>query len=137
MQNLFNNHLRGDRTIWMVALFLGLISLLAVYSSIASLAWKSGGGTLRFLFKHGLVLVSGGFIMFMASRLRFTVYSRLSQLLIGITIALLGVTLLLGANLNDASRWMEIPGLGMTFQTSDLAKLVLIVYVARVLSKQR
>ncbi len=134
MQHLFHR-LGGDRTIWLVALILGVISLLAVYSSIASLAFKSEGGTLRFLFKHGLMLASGAAIMIMASRIRFTIYSRLSQLLIGVTAVLLLLTLLLGANLNEASRWMEIPGLGVTFQTSDLAKVVLIAYVARVIGR--
>lgn len=134
MQHLFHR-LGGDRTIWLVALILGVISLLAVYSSIASLAFKSEGGTLRFLFKHGLMLAGGAAIMIMASRVRFTIYSRLSQLLIGVIAVLLLLTLLLGANLNEASRWMEIPGLGVTFQTSDLAKVVLIAYVARVIGR--
>jgi cell division protein FtsW len=129
------NRLGADRVIWLTALFLGLISLLAVYSSIASLAYKSDAGTFRFLFKHLLMLASGAAIMYVASKPRFTVYSRLSKLLIGATAALLLLTLLLGANLNSASRWMMIPGLGVTFQTSDLAKVVLIVYVARVISK--
>lgn len=134
MQALLNR-LGADRVIWLTALFLGLISLLAVYSSIASLAYKSDAGTFRFLFKHLLMLASGAAIMYVASKPRFTVYSRLSKLLIGATAALLLLTLLLGANLNSASRWMMIPGLGVTFQTSDLAKVVLIVYVARVISK--
>lgn len=134
MQRLFLR-LGADRTIWIVALFLGLVSLLAVYSSIASLAYKSDAGTFRFLFKHALMLASGGAIMYIASKPKYTVYSRLSQLLIGVTAALLLLTLLLGANLNSASRWMVIPGLGITFQTSDLAKVVLLVYIARVIGK--
>ena len=135
METLFNRHLRGDRTIWMVALFLGMISLLAVYSAIASLAFKQDTGSFRFLFKHFIMLASGGLLIFYASRLRFGVYGRLSELLIWLTAGMLLLTLLLGSNINDASRWMRIPGLGVTFQTSDLAKLVLIVYLARVLSK--
>ena len=135
METLFNRHLRGDRTIWMVALFLGMISLLAVYSAIASLAFKQDAGSFRFLFKHFIMLASGGLLIFYASRLRFGVYGRLSELLIWLTAGMLLLTLLLGSNINDASRWMRIPGLGVTFQTSDLAKLVLIVYLARVLSK--
>ena len=130
----FINQLRGDRTIWMVALFLGLISLLAVYSSISSLAFKRGG-SLHFLFKHGMMLVTGGVIMYYASQLRHTMYSRLSMLLFWPVVALLGVTLVFGSNINDASRWVEIPGIGISFQTSDLAKVILIVYLARMLSK--
>lgn len=131
----FISQLRGDRTIWMVALFLGLISLLAVYSSIASLAAKNGGGSLHYLFKHGVSLVAGGVIMYYASQLRHTMYSRLSMLVFWPVVALLGVTLIFGSNINDASRWVEIPGIGISFQTSDLAKVVLIVYLARMLSK--
>jgi cell division protein FtsW len=134
--NTLINKLRGDRVIWMTALFLGLISLLAVYSSISSLAFKrEGGSTLHFLFKHGLMLLSGGVIMYYASTVKYTIYSRLSQLVIPITGALLLLTLLLGSNINDASRWITIPIINQSFQTSDLAKVVLIVYLARVLGK--
>lgn len=120
----------------MTALFLGLISLIAVYSSISSLAFKrEGGSTLHFLFKHGLMLVTGGVIMYYASKLKFSVYSKLAQLAIPVTAGLLLLTLLLGSNINDASRWITIPILNQSFQTSDLAKVVLIVYLARVLGK--
>lgn len=122
----------------MVALLLGMVSLLAVYSSIASLAFKrEGGSTLHFLFKHGMMLATGGVIMYYAHRLKFGVYSKLSQLLFGVTVGLLVLTLVLGTNLNDASRWLRIPIIGQSFQTSDLAKVVLIVYLARVLGKRQ
>lgn len=135
MNNLVHK-LRGDRVIWMTALFLGLISLLAVYSSISSLAFKrEGGSTLHFLFKHGLMLATGGVIMYYASTVKYTIYSRLSMLVIPVTAGLLLLTLLLGSNINDASRWITIPIINQSFQTSDLAKVVLIVYLARVLGK--
>jgi cell division protein FtsW len=130
--------LRGDRVIWMTALFLGLISLIAVYSSISSLAFKrEGGGTLHFLMKHGLMLASGGVIMYYASKLRYSAYSKLSQLALPFVAGLLLLTLLLGSNINDASRWITIPIINQSFQTSDLAKVVLIVYLARVLGKHQ
>jgi len=132
------NKLRGDRVIWMTALFLGLISLVAVYSSISSLAFKrEGGSTLHFLFKHGLMLATGGVIMYYASKLRYSAYSKLSQLAMPFVAGLLLLTLLLGSNINDASRWITIPIINQSFQTSDLAKVVLIVYLARVLGKQQ
>ncbi|MBK9195998.1 MAG: FtsW/RodA/SpoVE family cell cycle protein [Flavobacteriales bacterium] len=105
----FISQLRGDRTIWMVALFLGLISLLAVYSSISSLVVKRGG-SLHLLFKHAMMLVTGGVIMYYASQLRHTMYSRLSMLGFWPVVGLLGITLVFGSNINDASRWVEIPG---------------------------
>ena len=134
--NTLVHKLRGDRVIWMTALFLGLISLLAVYSSISSLAFKrEGGSTLHFLFKHGLMLATGGVIMYYASTVKYTIYSRLSMLVIPVAAGLLLLTLLLGSNINDASRWITIPIINQSFQTSDLAKVVLIVYLARVLGK--
>ncbi len=136
MKALLEQHLRGDRTIWVVVLFLAVVSLLSVYSGGAWLIWRTPGGGFRLLFKHALMLVSGGAIMYVTSRVRYTVYSKLSQLLIVVTAGLLLVTLLFGSNVNGASRWLAVPGLGITFQTSDLAKVVLLVYLARVLSKR-
>jgi len=136
MSNLMDK-LRGDRVIWMTVLILGLLSLVAVYSSISSLAFKrEGGGTLHFLFKHGLMLASGAAIMYYASTLRHTYYSRLSMLAIPVSAGLLLLTLLMGSNINDASRWITIPIINQSFQTSDLAKVVLVVYLARVISRQ-
>lgn len=129
------NRLKGDRTIWMAALFLGLISLLAVYGSISSLAVKRDGSTLHFLFKHALMLGTGGLIMYYASQMRYSIYSRLAQLTIWLVAGLLLLTLVLGSNINDASRWLTIPIINQSFQTSDLAKVVLIAYLARVLAK--
>ncbi len=137
MNNLFNDHLKGDRTIWMVALLLGVTSLLAVYSASSWMGWRHDGGTFRILVKHGLMLLTGGGIMYVASKLKYTVYSRLSQVLLGATIGLLLLTLLVGSNVNGASRWLAIPGVGITFQTSDLARVVILVYLARVLGRHR
>lgn len=137
MNNLFNDHLKGDRTIWMVALLLGVTSLLAVYSASSWMGWRHDGGTFRILLKHGMMLIAGGGIMYAASKLKYTVYSRLSQILLGATIGLLLLTLLVGANVNGASRWLAIPGVGITFQTSDLARVVIMVYLARVLGRHR
>ena len=137
MNSLFNDHLKGDRTIWMVALLLGVTSLLAVYSASSWMGWRHDGGTFRILIKHALMLAAGGGIMYAASKLKYTVYSKLSQVMLGATIALLLLTLLVGANVNGASRWLAIPGVGITFQTSDLARVVIMVYLARVLGRHR
>ncbi len=136
--NTVLHRLKGDRVIWMTAIFLGLISLLAVYSSISSLAFKrEGGSTLHFLIKHGLMLASGGLIIHYASKLKYGVYSRLAQFGIWMVAGLLLLTLLIGNNLNGGTRWITIPIIGQSFQTSDLAKVVLIVYLARVLGKHQ
>jgi len=124
--------------IWMVCLILGLVSILAVYSSISSLAYKyTQGNTLHYLFKHGSMLACGFFIMFLVHRLDYKYFSRLSQIAIWAAVVLLLLTLLLGVNLNDASRWLKIPIINQNFQTSDFAKIALVVYVSRMLVVNR
>lgn len=124
--------------LWMVSLIFALISVLAVYSSISSLAYKyTDGNTLYFLFKHGIMLITGFGIMYAAHKLHFKYYSRISQLAIWLAAVLLLLTLLLGTNLNDASRWLTIPVINQNFQTSDFAKIALVAYVARLLSLRK
>ena len=131
-------YLQGDKVIWGVTLLLAIISILTVYSSIVTLAYKyRGGDTEYFLFKHGIILIIGFTLMYFAHRLPYKYYSRIAQLAIFIAVPLLAVTLLTGANINQASRWLVIPVINQTFQTSDLAKLALISYVARLLSKKQ
>jgi cell division protein FtsW len=109
-----------------------LFSLVAVYGSISTLAVKSGGST-RFLFKHGLMLGLGFLIMYKLHRVNFKYYSRIAYLLYWPTVVLLILTLFMGINLNNASRWLNIPFINMSFQTSDVAKIVLVAYIARML----
>ncbi len=138
MKNIWKTYLQGDRVIWMVCISLGLISLLAVYSSISSLAYKyTGGNTFYYLFKHGLMLASGFFIMFGVHRIHYKYFSRISQIAIWVAVVLLILTLLLGVNLNDASRWLRIPIINQNFQTSDFAKIALVAYVSRMLVVNR
>src|SRR5262245_29038895 len=125
MKNLLNK-LQGDRTIWMVTLFLSLISILAVYSAISTLAYKAHGNNLRFLVKHTLMIVTGLVLMFYVHRIRFKYFTKLSQVMIWIAAGLLMYALVFGHNLNDANRWIAIPLIGLTFQPSDFAKIVLV-----------
>ena len=138
MKQLIAQYLKGDRVIWMVCLILGLISILAVYSSISSLAYKyTEGNTFYYLFKHGIMLVTGFVIMYFVHKINYRYFSRLSQISIYVAAVLLILTLLLGVNLNDASRWIKIPIINQNFQTSDFAKIALIAYVARMLTIRR
>lgn len=130
------NQLYGDRTIWMVVILLMLFSLLAVYGSISTLAVKGGGST-RFLFKHALMLALGFFLMYKLHQVKFKYFSRVAFLLYWPTVFLLLLTLIMGVNLNNASRWLNIPFINLSFQTSDLAKIVLIVYSARLLKLKK
>ncbi len=136
MKNILNK-LQGDRTIWMVTFFLSLISILAVYSAISTLAYKAHGNNLRFLFKHGLMLAGGIAIMFYVHKLPFKYFSKFSSILIYVAAGMLLYALAFGQNLNGADRWIAIPLTGLTFQPSDFAKIVLVIYVARMLRQKR
>ena len=117
---------------------LSIFSLLAVYSSTGTLAYKyQKGNTEYYLLKHLMILAFGLVLMYSAHRVKYTFYLKLSAILLWVTIPLLGLTLVLGTNLNEASRWLTLPGINITFQTSDFAKLALVIYVARVLSKRQ
>jgi cell division protein FtsW len=138
MNKVLSKYLRGDSVIWMVCLILGLVSILAVYSSISSLAYKyTQGNTFHYLFKHGTMLVSGFAIMILVHRVHYRYFSRLSQIAIWVAVALLLLTLILGVNINDASRWLKIPIINQNFQTSDFAKIALVTYVSRMLVVNR
>ena len=129
------NYIKGDRVIWMVVFLLTIISVLVVYSSSNALAQKSkGGNTEYFLIKHGLICLMGFVIMYLVHKFNYKLFSRLSQVGLIISIPLLLFTLLKGVSAGEANRWLEIPGIGLTFQTSDFAKLALIVFVARMLT---
>jgi cell division protein FtsW len=135
--NILSN-IKGDRVIWVIVLLLSVVSMLAVYSSISTLAYKSGSGNqMIILIKHGITVLLGIMLMYYVHKLKFTYYSRIAQIAFWVSIPLLVLTLIIGTNLNDASRWLVVPGLGISFQTSDLAKVALIMYVARMLSKKQ
>jgi len=129
---------KGDRVIWITVILLTLISSLAVYSSTGSLAFKyQGGNTEYYLLKHLSIFLVGIGIMYLAHLVNYKYYSRVAQLLLIISIPLLAFTLFFGVDINNAKRWLTIPIINLSFQTSDLAKLALIMYMARVLSKKQ
>jgi cell division protein FtsW len=129
---------KGDIWIWIVVILLSLVSLLAVYSSTGTLAYKfQSGNTEYYLFKHLSLMIAGLGLMWAAHLLDYRYYSRISQLLLFLSIPLLLYTLLFGNEINQASRWITIPFTGQTFQTSDLAKLALIMFLARELSRRQ
>ncbi|MRX48077.1 cell division protein FtsW [Pedobacter sp. HX-22-1] len=131
------NHTRGDRWIWLIIILLSLLSVLAVYSATGTLAYKRGVGSESLMFKHLLFIIIGFVLIYFAHLLNYRYYGGISKILMIITIPLLLYTLLFGSTMNDASRWIAIPGTGLTFQTSDLAKLALITFLARTLTKKQ
>ena len=135
MDETLKKYLKGDAVIWGVIISLSIISLLAVYSSTGTLAYKyRDGNTAYYVMRHFTFQFFGLVIIFVTHLIPYKYYSRLSQLLLLLSIPLLALTLVFGRNLNEASRWLPIPGLGFSFQTSDFAKLALIMYIARMLS---
>ena len=131
-------YIKGDRVIWMVILLLSVISLLAVYSSSGSLALTTrGGNTTYYLIKQSLILILGLFIIFSVHLIPYRFYSTLSQVLLYVAIPLLVITLFTGESINQAKRWVSLPGTGFTIQPSDFGKLALIMYIARALSMKQ
>ncbi|SEN93685.1 cell division protein FtsW [Chitinophaga rupis] len=129
---------KGDKVIWAIVVFLSLVSLLAVYSATGSLAYRERGGhTEYYLLKQLTVLVMGLLIIYFAHRVNYTIYSRVAQIGFIISIPLLIYTLAFGSHINDASRWIRLPIINLTFQTSDVAKLAIFMYVSRQLSKRQ
>ncbi|MDB5029313.1 FtsW/RodA/SpoVE family cell cycle protein [Mucilaginibacter sp.] len=135
--NQILGNIKGDRWIWLIVILLSLISLLSVYSAIGTLAYKRGVGAESILMKHLAMIIGGIVLMYISHKLDYRYYSGISKLLMYITIPLLLYTLIFGSHVNDASRWIAIPGTGLSFQTSDLAKLALITYLARSLSRKQ
>jgi cell division protein FtsW len=132
------NNIKGDKVIWAVVLILSVFSILAVYSSTGTLAYrKHSGNTEYYLLKHLSILLLGFVLMYAAHQVPYKYYARLSQLAIYFSVPLLAYTLFFGTDLNEAKRWYTLPLINMTFQPSDFAKLALIMYVARLLSKKQ
>ena len=131
-------NIKGDKWIWLIAVILSIISLLSVYSATGSLAYqKMGGNTEYYLFKHFLLIILSFIAMWFAHKLDYKYYSKISIIAMYISLPLLFVTYQFGLNINEASRWINIPIINQAFQPSDLAKLSLIIYLSSVLSKSQ
>ena len=138
MKEKLSKYLKGDTVIWIVIFILSIFSMLAVYSSTGTLAYrKMGGNTTYYFLRHTSFLIAGLGITYIFHTISYKYYYLLSKLLLYITIPLLIFTLFKGISLNQASRWITLPGIGLSFQTSDLAKFALIIYIARLLSNKQ
>ena len=137
MKNVFQ-HIKGDKTIWAVVSLLALFSFLPVYSSSSNLAYLYGdGNTLKFLLKHFAHLVLGFVILYGVHKVPYHYFKGLSVIALPIALILLVVTITQGTTIEgaNASRWIRIPFVGFTFQSSTLASVVLLTYVARYLAR--
>ncbi len=120
-----NINLRGDRTIWFIVFALVLFSMLVVYSTAG---W-------HYLFKHSIKILIGIFSMYIVHNIKFKYFSKLGQLTYFLSLGLLVLVFIIGVSINGASRWLTIAGL--QFQPSDIAKLAVLLFIARNLSKYR
>ena len=128
--NVINKIIRGDKVIWIVALLLGIVSLIVVYSASSALAVNNyGGKTGRVLLKHGGTLLIGFIMMFVFYSINYKHYAKAAWLLLIPCLALLVYTMLFGQDLNQANRTIKLSFL--SFQPSELAKIILITYLAR------
>jgi cell division protein FtsW len=138
--NTVQKYLKGDQFLWGLILLLMLLSFLPIYSASSSLAYKfSGGNTFKFLTRHLIHLVLGGFFLYSVHRLNFRIIGKFSIIILPAAIVLLMVTLFQGTTMGgaNAARWVRIPVLNMSFQTSAFASLALLVWLARWLAKPR
>ena len=132
------NELKGDRVIWLILFLLALFSTLVVYSSTGSLAYlKYGGNQTLLLVKHFTFITVGIVVAYVCHLLHYMKFSKWAPYLLLAAVPLLFYTLFFGAEINDARRWIMIPFTNQTFQTSDFAKLTLIIYVARSISTRQ
>ena len=132
MQQLIEKYLKGDKVIWTIIILLSLYSIVMAYSSSSNLAFRiSGGNVAPYVIKHTLIIIIGIVLIIYLQFFPYKYFSRLSQIGIFVSIVLLFVTLLFGVSKGNASRWI------MGFQPSDFAKLVLIIYVSRMLTNKK
>jgi len=130
--------IRGDKVIWGIVIILSLFSVLAVYSSTTTLAYRfKQGNTEYYLLKHIGILIFGFVLMYAAHKIKYVYYSKLSLIAVLFAAPLLLYTLVFGEVRNDAARWTTLPGVNIMFQPSDLAKLALIMFVASMLAKKQ
>ena len=130
--------LKGDRVIWLIVALLSLISMLVVYSSTGTLAYKYQDGNTEYYFiKHIILLTGGWFLMYITHSLHHLRFQRFAPFLLIVSIFFLILTLLFGGLVNGASRWLTLPIIGYSFQASDMAKVGLILYVARAISAKQ
>ena len=132
-----DKNLQGDRVIWAVVFALSLISILVVYSSIGTLAYKRSNSTESYLLKHTMMVCLGLAAMWFAHKIDYRYYSKISRLALWVSVPLLIYTFTNGTTINEAARWITLPIINTSFQPSDFASLALIINLASMLSKKQ
>ena len=136
MQNILK-YLKGDRVIWVITLLMLAFSLITVYSFVPILIKMEGGTPFKYLFKHTIYVGISLGVMYWVHKKDAKYISQLSKFGFYLAVALLIFTFFFGTKVNDAGRWVRIPFVGLTFQSSDFARLALIIYLSRLLVKKK
>ncbi len=135
MKTPFWQSFKGDKVIWRIIIALSIVSLLAIYSSTSSMAYLKGQTTFGYLIKQLVFTGLSIFVVYVAHNIPIFWYRRLAKIILYVSIILLILTFAIGVTLNHGSRWIRIPLIGFTFQPSDIAKIGLILYIAKVLEE--
>ena len=137
MVQFLRKHFKGDLVIWVITLILLGFSLVSVYSFVPILVKVEGGTPFKYLFKHFIYILLAVVAMYWVHKRDPMTISKMSRIIYYGSIALLVFTLFFGTKVNEAGRWVKIPFVGLTFQSSDFAKLALLIYVSRMLVKKK
>jgi len=137
MIHLIRKYFKGDLVIWVLTMVLLGFSLVSVYSFVPILVKMDGGSPIKYLFKHFIYILIAIFAMYWVHRRDPRYISKYSKIIFYVGVGLLIFTLFFGTKVNEAGRWIRIPFVGLTFQSSDFAKLGLIIYLARLLVKKK
>src|SRR5210317_1020066 len=123
--------IKGDKVIWMIALILCIASIMAVYSATSSMVYQQvGGNSEKYLLQQLMFIGLGAVVTYLCYRFHYMLYAKLSFIIICVTVLALFYTKFFGIDINGATRWIGIPWIGKTIQTSDLAKIGLIIYLS-------
>ena len=134
----FIKDIKGDKVIWMIGFILCVTSIMAVYSATSSMAYQSmGGNPQRFLYQQLGFIALGAISTYMCYRIHYMRYAQLSKIIFLITLVMLIYTLFFGFEVHQARRWIELPFIHKTIQTSDVAKIGLIIFLSHSLAKRQ
>ena len=137
MRNFIEKYLKGDRVIWIITILMMAFSLVTVFSFVPVLVKVEGGTPIKYLMKHSLYVVLSGMMMWGIHRANPKYFSQASKIMMMLGLGMLVLTMLSSGEVNGAKRWVKIPFISLTFQTSDLAKVTLIMYLSKQLAKRK
>lgn len=136
MQKVVQN-IKGDKIIWLSVFLLLVVSLLVVYSAVGTLAYSQKIDTDYYLIKQLMLMSVGIALMYLTHKIHYRYYAPIAQVLLIVSVPLLIYTLFFTETKNDANRWIELPVINLSFQASDIAKLALMMYLAKALAVRK